>query len=538
MLGDALRELFAARGPEIVQDGHEFGAALHDWLSPDEAEPGEINLLVDAVRFGAPQQLGQLLANAADGREAVMECARSLAHNRGGGAEETCAWAIATVGYGLGLLSVSQVSSFPPPVSRRPGAPATQGGAAESADDTLLKPVEPTLRKPVVFDATPGPPAPTRSSRPRPVLVIALAATAGLLAAGLGAGIVLMGRDDSGGATAVDDPTTRPDGSVLRTHTSAATATATATDTPAASATEDDATARIDPATHLHRGPLSDSELVVTAFTGTFSQLIVVDVDTGESTPLTEGPADELASISPDRRRISFLQRTGVEGRRPQIMDLKTGTSSDLLGTLGPCAYGNRPSFSPDGTQVALVCTDDERTPTGLFVLDLEGNLVQKIDVAPRGLWGAPSWTSDDEIVFTRIGGPQDPETLWSVSVTSGEPRLLVDDGGYDSHPDYDPVSGQLMFLHATGADAYAQATSGDETGELWYLDDGEARPAGGPTNIGHPALSPNGARVAFAIESDGQWMLGVAPVEDLDAVQVLNVPISEPAAAPAWGTR
>jgi len=543
VVGDALRGLFESRGAEILLEPTEFAAALSDWVSPEEADAGELNLLIDAVRFGAPQQLQRLVSAGADGTDAILASARYLAQNRGGGAEMACAWAVASLGCALDLVSPQHAGFFPRPAGGSTASMPTTSptmttpvAAPTPLEDTVMK----AVHVPPIPPVPPGPqsappPEPPIADR-RPAATVAVVVLAALLAGALGVVAVwALNGDDADRGT---DTTSSSDDGPASAPSGPATVTATATATATESVTIDSDESDADDVNGLHRGPLAEQEIVVSTSSESFSQLLIVDTETGEIHELTSGPSDELPSISPDRATVIYLQRTDVSGRRPQVLDLATGTSYDLLGAGSACSYGNRPGFSPDGTMVALVCTDARRTPTGLYVLDLRGNLIDALELGRAGLWGAPTWTSNDEIVYTTIGGADDPERLWTVRL-GGSPQLLTDGAdGFDSHPDYDPVTDRLLFLRSVGDDAHDRATRGDEIGGLWYLEDGSAYPAGGPDGVGHPALSPDGRSVAFSLVVDGATVLAVAPLDDLNDVRVFDVPISLPLAAPAWGSR
>ena len=47
-----LRSMVERLGPGVLQDKHEFWAALDDYLTEGDATPGEMNLLRDTVRLG------------------------------------------------------------------------------------------------------------------------------------------------------------------------------------------------------------------------------------------------------------------------------------------------------------------------------------------------------------------------------------------------------------------------------------------------------------------------------------------------------
>lgn len=134
-LQDRLAELVAVRGAGIVADPNEFRAALDDYLTDDEIEPGDRNVLVDAVRLGAVRRLLELLDQGGEPHAAVNEAGAALARERGSDDPARSRRATALLGFALGRLDDAVVRSFdgaaaaastppPPPLaSPRPAPP-------------------------------------------------------------------------------------------------------------------------------------------------------------------------------------------------------------------------------------------------------------------------------------------------------------------------------------------------------------------------------------------------------------------------------
>ena len=75
---------------------------LDDVLTEDQATTGDINLLVDAVRFDAVAPLGAMIDGGADPALAVEEAGQRLARSRGGADTQSASWAAAVLGYAVG----------------------------------------------------------------------------------------------------------------------------------------------------------------------------------------------------------------------------------------------------------------------------------------------------------------------------------------------------------------------------------------------------------------------------------------------------
>ncbi len=118
-----LRTLVERYGAHVLDDADGLRATLNDFLDEDSS-PGEVNLLVDAVRFGSLERLKALLGQGAEPSAALTDVAEGLAQRRGGDAESAY-WACAVLGYAADLLPADVIpgtwerpsSLLPPPVA-------------------------------------------------------------------------------------------------------------------------------------------------------------------------------------------------------------------------------------------------------------------------------------------------------------------------------------------------------------------------------------------------------------------------------------
>ena len=164
-----LAELVSARGLGLLADPEEFRAALDDYLTDEELEPGDRNVLVDAVRLGAVRRLVVLLEQGSDQSSAVSESGLALARERGSDDARRSLHATALLGFAAGRIDEQVLRSFgtapSPPVPAPPPAPA-----APPPPDPVSTPTEVLGASPW---ATPPPVAGRR--RRTPVLVAAAA---------------------------------------------------------------------------------------------------------------------------------------------------------------------------------------------------------------------------------------------------------------------------------------------------------------------------------------------------------------------------
>ncbi|WP_435772064.1 hypothetical protein [Nocardioides sp. SYSU DS0651] len=144
-LHETIRELVDAHGKSIFSDATGFRGVLDDVLAEDQATTGDINLLVDAVRFDALSPLVEMIDGGADPGRAVEEAGLRLARNRGGDDQAASSWASAVLGYAAGKVPEAVVmryrssrpasSHLPPPGTAAPGAPS--GPPVQSPPSTV-----------------------------------------------------------------------------------------------------------------------------------------------------------------------------------------------------------------------------------------------------------------------------------------------------------------------------------------------------------------------------------------------------------------
>lgn len=224
-LHDAIRSVVVQHGSSMLSDGAGFRGVLDDVLEEDQATTGDINLLVDAVRFDVMSPLVAMIDSGADVSRAVEEAGARLARERGGDDSAAASWAAAVLGYALGKVPEAIVlryrsqrppSHLPPPstppappVPPVQSPPATvwpaQGQPAASVTPGYGSAPQPA--PPASYQGYPV--APGFSSPPprkgRGPVVWAAAAVAGIVVVGgVIAGIVLASNGD-------DDPGRKPD---------------------------------------------------------------------------------------------------------------------------------------------------------------------------------------------------------------------------------------------------------------------------------------------------------------------------------------
>ncbi|MEQ6903405.1 hypothetical protein [Nocardioides sp. YIM 152588] len=132
-----VRALVADHGTAILEDPSGFRGLLDDVLDERDASTGDINLLVDAVRFDALGSLVAMVDGGADPVRAVEAAGARLARDRGGDDRVAAGWAAAVLGYAVDRVPEAVAERYR---ALRDGSPAP--------GETAPPPVPPTGNRP------------------------------------------------------------------------------------------------------------------------------------------------------------------------------------------------------------------------------------------------------------------------------------------------------------------------------------------------------------------------------------------------------
>jgi TolB protein len=209
-----------------------------------------------------------------------------------------------------------------------------------------------------------------------------------------------------------------------------------------------------------------------------------------QHTFVDEGFDSEVA-VSPDGRYIVFSSTRHSEIPDIYMQRVNGMSVTQLTSDTSEDAF---PVFSPDGRRIAFAST--RSGSWDIYIMDVDGKNVVQVTSGPMHDLH-PSFSPDGRrLVYCSTGGRSGEWELWTVSLDSGERRMI----GFGLFPSWSPSShkDQIAFQRAR--------QRGSRWFSLWTLDlvDGEARSVtevavSGNAAVVSPKWSPDGKRLTFS---------------------------------------
>ena len=252
---------------------------------------------------------------------------------------------------------------------------------------------------------------------------------------------------------------------------------------------------------------------------GGHKQLFIRALADGATRRLSARAADEIQPAwSADGRRLAFVRArareagsasSGAWGRRPGdiwTVDLESGQERKLV------ANAFAPAYSPDGRRLAFDASRDGSRR--IWVANADGGGARPVTDAPSAdvVDTDPQWSPEgDRLVFRRTDRGQ--TDILMLDLAAGKTVKLTDDAALDMDAVWSPSGRHIYF------------SSSREGGlDLWRIElDRDGNPIGhperltsGPGDEVHPAVAPDGRRIAFAVRDypldPGRSPHGAAP--------------------------
>jgi TolB protein len=248
-------------------------------------------------------------------------------------------------------------------------------------------------------------------------------------------------------------------------------------------------------------------------------QLIVADAD-GDNQRIVLASRLPIMSPawSPDGQWLAYVSFE-ANMAAVYVQQLGSGARHRVSARAG---VNGAPSYSPDGTQLALTLSGSGGN-LDIYTLDLATQALRRL-TEDTAIDTEPSWSSDGkQIYFTsdRAGGPQ----IYRLEVAApARVQRLTFGSSYSARPRVSPDGSTLALVTRDGS-AYRIATQ-DAAGNLHTLTRG--------TLDESPSFAPNGMSVIYAGRQNGQGVLSTVSV-DGQVAQRLKSDQGE-VREPVWG--
>jgi Tol biopolymer transport system component len=220
---------------------------------------------------------------------------------------------------------------------------------------------------------------------------------------------------------------------------------------------------------------------------------------------LTSQPGVEwFPSLSPDGKWLVYAG-AGARGRQIYLQSVSGQNPLDL--SKDPTVDDDQPAFSPDGEHIAF---RSSREGGGIFVMGRTGEAARRV----THMGFKPSWSPDGtQLAFTTENVELDPQNsqtrgeLWVVTVSTGKMRRLND--GDAVLASWSPHNRRIAYTHRLGNPAQA---------EVWTI------PVVGGTPIPvtsdsatnwDPVWSPDGRYLYYASDRSGSTNLWRVPIDE-----------------------
>ena len=233
-------------------------------------------------------------------------------------------------------------------------------------------------------------------------------------------------------------------------------------------------------------------------------EIYVMNANGTGQTRLTHDPSFDLgAAWSPDGSRIAFIS---LRDGNPEIYVMNADGSNPTRLTNNP-AEDSDPAWSPDGTKIAFAALRDGNPE--IYVMNTDGTGQARLTNNPA-FDLRPAWSPDGSKITFHTGRDGNAEIYVMNADGTGQTNL-TNNLAPDLFPDWSPDGSKIAFT-----------SERDEGGneEIYVMDKDGSNPtrltnnplvsAGGEGHDNTPDWSPDGSKIAFNSDRDGNFEIYV----------------------------